>query len=98
MGVKSFGPVTRAPGRVAELPPGSDTLTDATLAADSATAVVADASPICARSGAAHSASAVRIPRRLIMPEPTAKNGRSPSRAATGRAPQTDRSGRDVTS
>jgi hypothetical protein len=46
MGAKSFGPVTSAPGRLAELPPGSETLTEAAFVAESATVVAADASPI----------------------------------------------------
>src|SRR6476661_8349796 len=78
MGVKSFGPVTRLPERLAELPPGSEMLTEAALEAESATAVPVDASPIWAWSAGAHSASAVSTPQRQVMPERTAEIGRSP--------------------
>jgi hypothetical protein len=40
IGAKSFGPVTRVPGRLAEVPPGSETLTEAAFVAESATGLL----------------------------------------------------------
>ena len=54
MGVKSFGPGDEGAWEGGRAAAGERELTDATLVADSATAVAAEASPIWAPSGAAH--------------------------------------------
>src|SRR6476659_2974785 len=97
MGAKSLGPVTRAPGRAAEPPAGSETLTDAALVADRAIPVAADASPTCACTGGAHSARIVSPFQPLGMRERTASSGGSPGQLR-GVAPQAVRSGRAGTS
>src|SRR5262249_20575337 len=89
MGAKSLGPVTRAPGRVAEGPPGSERLTEAILVAVSATVAVPDASPTWAQSAGAHRerATATAEPRTI---------GHLPPQAGTDLTPQACRSGRDT--